>query len=60
MTQTPENQIRLPSSTFPLGLGDVFQSSAEETPYSPSALGISEILYQKSGRRPRCAVDGQD
>ncbi|KAF7294425.1 60S ribosomal protein L3 [Mycena kentingensis (nom. inval.)] len=52
LTRTPPEQIQLPTSTFPLGLGDVFRS-AEEGSYAPPSLEQAEIMYASGGRGQR-------
>ncbi|KAF9466063.1 ribonuclease III domain-containing protein [Collybia nuda] len=52
LTRTPNHLIKLPSSTFPLGLGDVFKQDPEspETSYIAPELTQAEIMYSSSGR----------
>ncbi|KAF8159697.1 ribonuclease III domain-containing protein [Crassisporium funariophilum] len=52
LTRTPEDTIQLPSSTFPLGLGDVYSHGADvqEGEYSGPDLVMSEIMYASSGK----------
>ncbi|ESK94894.1 60s ribosomal protein l3 [Moniliophthora roreri MCA 2997] len=49
LTKTPSHLIQLPSSTFPLGLGDVYRR-APEGEYSAPDLVESEIMYASSGK----------
>ncbi|EEB92229.1 hypothetical protein MPER_09293, partial [Moniliophthora perniciosa FA553] len=49
LTKTPPHHIQLPSSTFPLGLGDVYRR-APEGEYSAPDLVESEIMYASSGK----------
>jgi len=51
LTQTPDDLIQLPSSTFPLGLGNVYRTTqAKEGEYTAPDLAIAEPIYQSSGR----------
>jgi large subunit ribosomal protein L44 len=52
LTRTPNNLLQLPTSTFPLGLGDVFRQDAntKENPYTPRDLTMAEIMYASSGK----------
>ncbi|RDB20845.1 54S ribosomal protein L3, mitochondrial [Hypsizygus marmoreus] len=56
LTRTPNHLLRLPTSTFPLGLGNVFQEG-EENAYTAPELVMPEITYSSSGKssvlRPR-------
>ncbi|KAJ7155548.1 ribonuclease III domain-containing protein [Mycena crocata] len=45
LTRTPTELLQLPTSTFPLGLGDVFRE-APEGAYVPPELEQAEILYE--------------
>jgi len=48
LTRTPDHLLQVPSSTFPLKQGNVYQAGTE-TPYTPGVLGEAEILYASSG-----------
>lgn len=52
LTRTPNHLIQLPSSTFPLGLGDVFRQGPDvkENPYQAPDLTMAEIMYASSGK----------
>ncbi|KAL9713704.1 54S ribosomal protein L3 mitochondrial [Leucoagaricus gongylophorus] len=52
LTRTPDDLIQLPSSTFPLGLGDVFRLGPEGTYTAPEVV-MAEITHAsgKSGVR---------
>lgn len=52
LTRTPNHLIQLPSSTFPLGLGDVFRQGPDvkENPYTAPELTMAEIMYASSGK----------
>ncbi|KAJ7672637.1 ribonuclease III domain-containing protein [Mycena rosella] len=49
LTRTPPELLQLPTSTFPLGIGDVFRKAPEGT-YVPPALEQAEIMYASGGR----------
>ncbi|KAJ7623326.1 ribonuclease III domain-containing protein [Roridomyces roridus] len=48
LTRTPPEQLQLPTSTFPLGVGDVFRD-APEGMYVPPSLEQAEIMYASGG-----------
>ncbi|KAG5634511.1 hypothetical protein H0H81_001704 [Sphagnurus paluster] len=50
LTRTPNHLIQLPTSTFPVGIGNVFDSQGEENPYTAPELVMSEITYSSSGK----------
>lgn len=52
LTRTPNHILQLPTSTFPLGLGDVFRQGPDvrENPYAAPALTMAEIMYASSGK----------
>ncbi|KAF9453517.1 60S ribosomal protein L3 [Macrolepiota fuliginosa MF-IS2] len=49
LTRTPDHLIQLPSSTFPLGLGDVFRPG-QEAKYDRPEPTMAEVSYASSGR----------
>lgn len=49
LTRTPNHLLRLPTSTFPLGLGDVYRQEPESA-YTAPELVMSEISYSSSGK----------
>jgi len=49
LTRTPNEFLMLPTSTFPHGLGDVF-NPGEENNYTAPDLVMSEIMYSSSGK----------
>jgi len=49
LTRTPNHILQIPTSTFPLGLGDVFRQGPENT-YTAPALTMAEIMYASSGK----------
>ncbi|KAJ7066748.1 ribonuclease III domain-containing protein [Mycena amicta] len=49
LTRTPPELMQLPTSTFPLGLGDVFRSAPEGS-YMPPQLEEAEVMYGSGGR----------
>jgi large subunit ribosomal protein L44 len=51
LTRTPPEHLHLPTSTFPLGIGDVFRR-APENPYTAPALVQGEIEYASGGHSP--------
>ncbi|KAF7308643.1 60S ribosomal protein L3 [Mycena chlorophos] len=55
LTRTPSEQMQLPTSTFPLGLGDVFQSGQEGS-YKAPQLEEAEVMYASGGHAPRIAA----
>jgi large subunit ribosomal protein L44 len=52
LTRTPDELIQLPSSTFPLGLGDVYRTDVEAKvgEYTAPDLVIAEPIYESSGK----------
>jgi large subunit ribosomal protein L44 len=52
LTRTPDDFIQLPSSTFPLGLGDVYRTDAEAKvgEYTAPDLVVAEPIYESSGK----------
>ncbi|KAJ7180529.1 ribonuclease III domain-containing protein [Mycena filopes] len=48
LTRTPSEQLQLPTSTFPLGIGDVFRK-APEGAYAAPELEEAEIMYASGG-----------
>ncbi|EJD48304.1 ribonuclease III [Auricularia subglabra TFB-10046 SS5] len=52
LTRTPEELLALPTSTFPTGLGTVFDALGPELTYKPNALGESEVLFGMADRAP--------
>ncbi|KZV98796.1 ribonuclease III [Exidia glandulosa HHB12029] len=52
LTRTPEEMLSLPTSTFPTGLGSVFDSIGPELKYEPGTLGESEVLFGMADRAP--------
>jgi large subunit ribosomal protein L44 len=52
LTRTPDDLIQLPSSTFPLGLGDVYRTDAEAKvgEYTAPDLVVAEPIYESSGK----------
>jgi large subunit ribosomal protein L44 len=50
LTRTPDDQIRLPSSTFPLGLGDVFRSDPENS-YTAPEVTMAEITQESASNK---------
>ncbi|KXN86632.1 54S ribosomal protein L3, mitochondrial [Leucoagaricus sp. SymC.cos] len=50
LTRTPDHLIQLPSSTFPLGLGDVFRGG-EEGEYTTPDVGFAEVTYASSSNK---------
>ena len=52
LTRTPDDLIQLPSSTFPLGLGDVYRTDAQakQGEYTAPNLVIAEPIYESSGK----------
>ncbi|KAJ7634133.1 hypothetical protein DFH06DRAFT_1055226 [Mycena polygramma] len=49
LTRTPPELLQLPTSTFPLGIGDVFRQAPEGTYVAPE-LEQAEIMYASGGR----------
>ncbi|KAF7309693.1 60S ribosomal protein L3 [Mycena indigotica] len=49
LTRTPPELIQLPTSTFPLGLGDVFRDGPEGS-YNAPQLEEGEVMYGSGGR----------
>lgn len=49
LTRTPDDQIQLPSSTFPLGLGDVFRSGPEGAYTAPEVV-VAEVSHGSASR----------
>jgi large subunit ribosomal protein L44 len=49
LTRTPNDQLSLPTSTFPLGVGDIFKKG-EEAQYQAPDLVMSEVMYSSSGK----------
>ncbi|KAJ7449579.1 ribonuclease III domain-containing protein [Mycena latifolia] len=49
LTRTPSELLQLPTSTFPLGIGDVFREAPEGV-YVPPELEQAEIMYASGGR----------
>jgi large subunit ribosomal protein L44 len=47
LTRTPNHLLSLPTSTFPLGLGDVYREGGEN-PYTASDLVMPEVTYASS------------
>ncbi|TFK32790.1 ribonuclease III domain-containing protein [Crucibulum laeve] len=58
LTRTPDHLIQLPTSTFPVGLGDVFRTDAPEGKYTAPSLVMSEIMYLSSGKRKPLRIYG--
>jgi large subunit ribosomal protein L44 len=59
--------LSLPTSTFPQGLGTVFNSTGPELTYNPGVLGESEVLFGMAdrpagmrGRATRSGVEDQE
>ena len=52
LTRTPDDLIQLPSSTFPLGLGDVYRTDAQAKvgKYIAPDLVVAEPIYESSGK----------
>jgi len=52
LTRTPDDHIQFPSSTFPLGLGDVYRTDAQakEGEYRAPGLVVAEPIYESSGK----------
>ncbi|KAG6869237.1 hypothetical protein C0993_009102 [Termitomyces sp. T159_Od127] len=50
LTRVPNHLMSLPTSTFPAGLGSVFDVKGEEQLYTPPDLGMAEVEYGRSGR----------
>ena len=50
LTRTPNHLLSLPTSTFPLGFGDVF-TQGDENPYTPPDLVMPEVTYASSSQR---------
>ncbi|KAJ7767420.1 ribonuclease III domain-containing protein [Mycena maculata] len=49
LTRTPSELLQLPTSTFPLGIGDVFRSAPEGTYVAPE-LEQAEVMYASGGK----------
>lgn len=49
LTRTPNHLIRLPTSTFPTGVGSIF-AEGQESAHEPPELVMSEITYSSSGK----------
>ena len=52
LTRTPDDCIQLPSSTFPLGLGNIYRTDAQvkEEEYRAPDLVVAEPIYESSGK----------
>ncbi|KAG6879246.1 hypothetical protein C0992_004240 [Termitomyces sp. T32_za158] len=50
LTRVPNHLMNLPTSTFPAGLGSVFDVKGAEQPHTPADLGMAEVEYGRSGR----------
>ncbi|GLB41897.1 putative double-stranded RNA binding motif containing protein [Lyophyllum shimeji] len=50
LTRTPNHLIQLPTSTFPVGVGSVFNTEGQENAYTAPELVMSEITYASSGK----------
>ncbi|KAF8239363.1 ribonuclease III [Tricholoma matsutake] len=52
LTRTPNDLLQLPTSTFPLGIGDIFRQGPDmqENPYKAPELTMAEIMYASSGK----------
>ncbi|KAJ7834116.1 hypothetical protein B0H13DRAFT_2110188 [Mycena leptocephala] len=49
LTRTPPELLQLPTSTFPLGIGDVFREAPEGAYVAPE-LEHAEVMYASGGR----------
>jgi large subunit ribosomal protein L44 len=49
LTRTPPELLQLPTSTFPLGIGDVFREAPEGVYVAPE-LEHAEVMYASGGR----------
>ncbi|KAF8216347.1 ribonuclease III domain-containing protein [Mycena galopus ATCC 62051] len=49
LTRTPPELLQLPTTTFPLGIGDVFQTTTPENAYIAPELEQAEIMYASGG-----------
>ncbi|KAG6831545.1 hypothetical protein H0H92_009464 [Tricholoma furcatifolium] len=50
LTRVPNHLLKLPTSSFPAGLGSVFDLTDGELPYSPGEVGMAEVEYARSGK----------
>ncbi|KAG6845507.1 hypothetical protein H0H87_008404 [Tephrocybe sp. NHM501043] len=50
LTRTPNHLMNLPTSTFPKGLGNVYDLQGEELPHIPGEIGLPEVEYGRSGK----------
>ncbi|KAH9945711.1 60S ribosomal protein L3 [Amylocystis lapponica] len=50
LTRQPPHLVQLPTSTFPGGLGNIFEAQGSEAAYVPGEIGDTEVLYGSSGR----------
>ncbi|KAG6854254.1 hypothetical protein C0991_008947 [Blastosporella zonata] len=50
LTRVPNHLMNLPTSTFPKGLGNVFDLEGEELLHNPGEMGLPEIEYGRSGK----------
>ena len=52
LTRTPDEHLQLPSSTFPLGLGDVYRTDTEakDGEYNAPDLVVAEPIYESSDK----------
>ncbi|KAG6890097.1 hypothetical protein C0995_012047 [Termitomyces sp. Mi166 len=49
LTRVPNHLMNLPTSTFPAGLGSVFDVEGEQL-HTPADLGMAEVEYGRSGK----------
>ncbi|OCH93650.1 ribonuclease III [Obba rivulosa] len=50
LTRQPPELVQLPTSTFPEGKGNVFETQGPQATYTPVEISDSEVLYGSSGR----------
>ncbi|KAG6909043.1 hypothetical protein DXG01_002318 [Tephrocybe rancida] len=50
LTRVPNHLMHLPTSTFPKGLGSVFDITSGELPHTPADVGLPEVEYGMSGK----------
>ncbi|KAF9525967.1 ribonuclease III domain-containing protein [Crepidotus variabilis] len=53
LTRRPDDMLQLPTSTFPTGLGDIFQKGPEADYTAPEPVPDSEVLYYSADRSAR-------
>ncbi|KAF7370727.1 60S ribosomal protein L3 [Mycena sanguinolenta] len=49
LTRTPSELLQLPTTTFPLGIGDVFHTDTPENTYVAPELEQAEVMYASGG-----------